>query len=157
MGADTVNYQHLMFDTPENDKRQYVEYEQAFGETQIPEGFCESRMDNDDIRELTAAIKEIKRMSDGFPVTVSPGLRDDLIQEYYLNLSYHFPNVCLAPWKLSTVLPDGTVTACFGYKIGNIHEEPFGSLWNNERMLRFRKRIRRGLLPTCLRCCGRKY
>jgi len=39
---------------------------------------------------------------------------------------------CPSPYKIPTVLPDGTVLSCLYNKLGNAYEQPISELWENE-------------------------
>jgi MoaA/NifB/PqqE/SkfB family radical SAM enzyme len=40
--------------------------------------------------------------------------------------------ICPSPYKIPTILPDGTVLSCLYNKLGNILETPLSVLWQNE-------------------------
>ena len=59
---------------------------------------------------------------------------------------------CLSPWNIATLLPDGSLTSCQEYILGNIKENSFMSLWNGHLMKKFRTYRKRQPFPACFRC-----
>ena len=53
------------------------------------------------------------------------------------------------------MFPNGDVFPCesINYKMGNIFEDDFREIWNNNKYVNFRNRLRKGLFPACARCC----
>jgi radical SAM protein with 4Fe4S-binding SPASM domain len=80
------------------------------------------------------------------------------IQRYYSDHSWHcgYPN-CESIYFIAEISPDGRVTPCRDYQdysCGNINEESFYSIWNGEKFKKFRREMKKGLMPVCTRCCG---
>ena len=67
-----------------------------------------------------------------------------------------FPNkVCYMCKSLVTVDPSGNIMACpffNNYYLGNFKEQPFDSIWNNERHIRFRKCQGQKKIAMCEYC-----
>lgn len=59
---------------------------------------------------------------------------------------------CLSPWTIATLLPNGLLTSCQEFILGDTKKESFMSLWNNEKMKKFRKLRKKGIFPACFRC-----
>ncbi len=59
---------------------------------------------------------------------------------------------CLSPWFVATVLPDGTLSACQEYRLGNLRKASFMALWNGQGMKKFRRLRKKGVFPACFRC-----
>jgi radical SAM protein with 4Fe4S-binding SPASM domain len=81
------------------------------------------------------------------------------------NVKYHtrnpMPNHCLRMWSSCVITWDGwVVPCCFDkdakYKMGNIHEETFHEIWNNEKYRSFRQRVLddRKNIDICRNCTG---
>jgi radical SAM protein with 4Fe4S-binding SPASM domain len=52
-------------------------------------------------------------------------------------------------------MPDGSLTPCLGYAVGNLRQSGLRSLWNNEKFRRFREAVKKhGRFPFCHRCCN---
>ncbi|HHT9106667.1 MAG TPA: SPASM domain-containing protein [Candidatus Wujingus californicus] len=52
--------------------------------------------------------------------------------------------------KLRYVVPCAMFT---DYKMGNIREETFSEIWNNERTRHIRSLLSKNLPPICQKCC----
>jgi hypothetical protein len=62
---------------------------------------------------------------------------------------------CPLPWFWVMVDPRGDAYLCPRYKLGNLHEEGLGEVWNGGRARAFRKALRmRGSFPACAGCPG---
>lgn len=157
IGVDALSFQHPVFESKENDDKQYKAYKNAFNAEQRREGYYTSEMVEDDVNELLKMMVEIKKSSAPIEISFFPDIKMEHIKPYYLDLNYPFKNRCPGLWNSCVIEPNGDVSPCMGYVAGNIREENLLSIWNNDKMVRFRKRIKEGLLPTCVRCCNREY
>lgn len=73
------------------------------------------------------------------------------------NKFFSFKNIsseseCLSPWFIATLLPDGNLTSCQDHILGNINDNSFFSLWNSEKMKKFRRFRKKTPFPACFRC-----
>ena len=80
------------------------------------------------------------------------------IRRYYGDHSWHcgYPE-CESIYFIAEISPDGRVTPCRDYQdysAGNINEQSFYDIWNGEKFKKFRKEMKKGLMPVCTRCCG---
>jgi len=53
--------------------------------------------------------------------------------------------------------PDGRVTPCRDYQdyvCGNVNDQDFYDIWHGDKYKEFRKKLKKGLMPVCTRCCG---
>jgi len=67
---------------------------------------------------------------------------------------------CIAPWTQTMVYPNGEIVFCNDnpdFILGNVKNEKFSDIWNNNRARKFRKYIKKNTLPICSRCCGLHY
>ena len=57
--------------------------------------------------------------------------------------------------KSVLILPNGDLPLCdfIRYPVGNVRENSMEALWKKEKGQKFRKMIRKNLLPGCERCC----
>lgn len=111
-----------------------------------------------DVRYMADILEEIQDTK-GVRVTISPIFNRDEIHTYYNEPSVFIKGKkCLSPWKTGTILCDGTVIFCLNnidYKVGNIEEESFFAIWNNDKSRWFRKRLLQNkIFPVCSRCCS---
>lgn len=137
-------------------------FQQRFG--LIPRnhrGYLKSCFNEVDPLVTAAQVAEIKKMSKGH--TSIPQFLPDIttekqISRYYADHSWHcgYPN-CESIYFIAEVSPDGRITPCRDYQdysAGNINDEPFYSIWNGEKFKKFRREMKKGLMPVCSRCCG---
>jgi MoaA/NifB/PqqE/SkfB family radical SAM enzyme len=62
---------------------------------------------------------------------------------------------CINPWFSATIKPNGDVTPCLGYVAGNLDENSFMEIWNNQKFKNFRKILKeKRFFPGCIRCCA---
>ncbi len=111
-----------------------------------------------DTAAVAAALDRIRRKRTPFRVLVHPRLTARQIDVFFRNTTISFGlNTCRGAWVYALLLPSGELTFCPDfpdYRFGSLSEAPFDALWNGEPARRFRKRMLRGLLPICPRCCG---
>lgn len=76
-----------------------------------------------------------------------------------INLSYFYSfrdpmlgSRCLSPWFVATVLPDGTLSACQEFRLGDLRKTSFMALWNKQKMKKFRRLRKKKAFPACFRC-----
>jgi radical SAM protein with 4Fe4S-binding SPASM domain len=80
------------------------------------------------------------------------------IQRYYSDhkwdCGYTF---CHSIYFNAEINPDGRMTPCRDYQdyfVGNIYEQNFFDIWWGEKYKKFRRELKKGLMPVCTRCCG---
>lgn len=103
-------------------------------------------VDWDGLRDLYQSMKSRARLP---LVFVPPYLNYD---DFYSFKDPSERSRCLSPWFIATLLPDGSLTSCQEYVVGNIKEERFADLWNNEKMKKFRRYRKDKVFPACFRC-----
>lgn len=150
-------FQHLTFLDMETYEEHNRLFRRVFGTTsECCRGFVMSH-ENLDPQVLIAQLHRLSHTSCPFPILFRPDFSFREVVEYYTNPNYIRASHqrCVAPWREVYVMPDGTVTPCLDYIVGNIRETPFIDLWNNERFCRFRKVIKKhGRFPFCHKCCN---
>lgn len=106
----------------------------------------------EDIKSLNNTIQDLHRYEAHFKnegITLS-------VPE--INLSGLRKN-CLWPWLETYITYDGYITSCCRnidmshYTCGNIFQEDFKSIWNNEKYQTFRKLLRENTLPKLCQDC----
>lgn len=120
-------------------------------------GFVGARP-NIDARQLIETIEKVRKAKrNGMKICFSPDFRSEEILAYYGEGDFRstsFKNACQFPWEHAMVGPTGEVILCPNYIIGNLQEESFSEIWNNERARFFRKQIAKTkVLPVCSRGC----
>ncbi|MDD2904473.1 MAG: radical SAM protein [Syntrophales bacterium] len=167
LGADVLQFQHTMFNAPDNVERHNRWLSREFIQREgldlilpsMPPGeFFESEIDAADLQQLRRGLETAQLQARGrLRLQFLPNLPADLLDPYYLDLEHPFPQVCQALWKSFRVLPDGTVSPCLHLLAGNITSQTFDEIWNGLQMQRFRQLISRRLFPGCARCCSRSF
>ncbi len=167
LGADIMQLQHTMFDSPENVARHNrclsPERSRALGlevaHPSICEGeFYQNELRAEDLPQLLAAVRRARQQAQGkLQLHFMPKLPDQLLSPYYLDLNYPFPQGCDDFWATGRILADGTFSPCLNLVVGNITQEPFLEMWNGPRMRQLRGLIAQGLFPGCVRCCHRQF
>ena len=144
MQADTLQIQHTMFNSPERVARHNLfftpERVNALGlDMALPSlregGYYESEIGPEDIPRIKDSLRRApgcwpkagssRRSCPTFPKNFWPPTISDL--------DYPFPPGCDAFWKTLRVSPDGTITPCLNFKVGNIAEQPFAEIWNGPK------------------------
>ena len=76
------------------------------------------------------------------------------IKGWYSN-NFKSKRDCYFVYRGAFIYPNGDVVPCesFRFTMGNINKESFMEIWNSEKYLKFRKVLKKGLLPGCARCC----
>ncbi len=105
------------------------------------------------IRKFIQEAKEKKVLVDFKP----KGLTDDNLTKWYSDEYSYFLGYCKYVWNVARISPTGDIYPCYQYRIimGNIKNESFSKIWNNEKFVSFRNLLkeRGGTLPACNRCC----
>lgn len=149
-----IAFQHLEF--TENvalEEHKKIYKEKLNTDTNFWKGFTYKGDFN--IEELISEIKKIKER--GKKVTFRPDLKIDEIKDFYTSakIPERFLKKCLAPWQEAFILPDGSVWTCADYITGNIKEESFLKIWNNEKYRKLRRTINRiKNFPICKTCAS---
>jgi radical SAM protein with 4Fe4S-binding SPASM domain len=142
-------------------------FEKRFGYTpRRHRGYLKSCFSDVDPAVTAAQIQDIKRMSKGRKAgrtACVPQFLPDLsteseIRRYYSDHTWHcgYPN-CESIYFIAEISPDGRVTPCRDYQdytCGNINSQPFYSIWHGPEFKKFRREMKKGLMPVCTRCCG---
>ena len=109
----------------------------------------------------------LKKLS--FKLAFFPVVKVSDIPQYYSTTQDNFYNGgkgknsvqrCIAPWTQTMVYPNGEIVFCNDnpdFILGNVKNEKFSDIWNNNRSRKFRKYIKKNTLPICSRCCGLHY
>lgn len=162
VGVDQVEFQGLMFTSPEIRRQQAQVMQALFAlPATSAEGFendCGTGIDAD---RLVAELEAVTRaQTNGLAIRFHPaGLLKS--PRGYHDLTYPFTPRCTAPWREMQILPNGDVSGCWGLpeiRVGNVAQDSFLAVWNGEKMRDFRRKLKaKGLFPACGRCCRRDY
>lgn len=167
MGADTLQIQHTMFNSLEKVAR----HNSCFTPARVRElgldmalpsiragGHYQSKIGPEDIPKLQAGLKQARVLAkDRIELLFMPNLPDKFLGPYYLDLDFPFSQGCDSFWKTFRVSPDGTISPCLNFQVGNITKESVAAIWNGPKMQALRRLFSNRLFPGCVRCCQRHY
>jgi radical SAM protein with 4Fe4S-binding SPASM domain len=159
-GADAVQLLGLMYASPATLKRHTQVLESEFGVRRDDM----TALENSDFRTgldatwLQHQISRLLETSPAFPELrfCSLGLENCIEAHYGPDEHLPLPNQrCTSLWRRMVIQPNGDVTACYNQMeivMGNALHQDLPEIWNGAKFLHFRRRIRRELLPGCVRC-----
>jgi len=166
LGVDVLEVHHTFFNSRSNiDKHNRIFASQASARNLkllLPVisdiEYYESEIGREDLERIREGVNTMRRQARGrLNVIFVPNIPDELIDPYYMDLDYPFPQICKRLWKSCRIYPDGSLAPCLHVAIGNITEQGFREIWNSRKMRDFRLTVDRGLFPACARCCSRRY
>ncbi len=100
---------------------------------------------------------EIRQLQGMEKITFFPDLRDKEVHQFYSD-GYRLKKRCIAPFRAAVVKPNGDLKFCpdewiDDYVLGNVREDRFENIWNNEKARHFRSVIFwKKSFPGCKRC-----
>ncbi len=149
IGVDEVAYGHLMFHPGELEKEQIEIYNKTGLGGPYMTGMTIENLDNAEVEKIENFVKTADKRS---KLRVSFVPHDIDIASFY---SFNHPSTksaCLTPWISATILPNGDISPCLEFKIGNIKEKKFSDIWNDKKWREFRKYRKCQQFPACFRC-----
>ncbi len=156
---DSITFHHLSFVDKDTISKTNEILKDNFGlRTWDWKGFLRSKPPEIDLKVLIEQIKRIRADVHGSGVFFYPDFSEKEILSYYTDFNFkseEFINRCLSPWMTVYIFPDGRVGPCeeLNLYFGNIRNENFKDIWNNEQFLKFRKVLKeRKIFPVCTRC-----
>ena len=153
-------FQHLQFSSREMNSKTNIEWKENVGCEFSNENFLTKKSYSltpkytQQIKEnLDEAARVCKKEAFVFPY-----LDDKEMENYYLdkNLDKIRPYyTCTTPWMCAFISPDGYVSNCIQNTIGNIKNNDFWDLWNNDSANRIRNSLcKNGSFEFCKKCCN---
>jgi MoaA/NifB/PqqE/SkfB family radical SAM enzyme len=163
LGVDRINFGHASFMPPEI-RQVHQETMELLGLSLEPVyddlvlGPPEIPIEREDLEVYIQTVSRARRSTGGEKIKTSPeGYQDEEIRRHFLDMNWKYKASCTYPWRNLRIGPDGTVTPCVGYRIGNVKDQDVKQLWNHPRFRRFRALLyRQKLFPGCFRCCKLK-
>jgi radical SAM protein with 4Fe4S-binding SPASM domain len=86
-------------------------------------------------------------------------MTEDNIRKYFSADWHSMTNVrkrCAFPWVSTEISARGDVTSCHSFydlTLGNVNETALLDIWRGDRYARYRRYLRKNLLPICPACC----
>lgn len=106
-----------------------------------------------DVNRLIEEIDKLKTNNYHTLIDFETHFSSSEIKEYYTNVEYSFKKKCIAPWLTAVISPEGHVSPCPGYYVGNVRTAGFKDIWNGEKCKQFRRALKEvEKFPACDRC-----
>lgn len=153
-------FQHLQFATPKLQEKTNSEWENLLGCKFDGDNFTTKKqyqLTEEYIQKIKENLEKVSNIckKEAF---VFPCLNNNEIKNYYLDKDLNSIRpylTCTTPWLNAFISPDGNVSNCIGNQIGNLKENNFWSLWNNEKANRIRTALcHSGSFDFCKKCCN---
>ena len=164
IGADNINFHHLLFINQQMYDRHNEVFTENFGQiTPDWAGFVWKELPEIDPEVLLESIEGITAMKSRVNVAVYPNFTPNEIRRYYTGFEFEsssYSNRCVSLWMTAYVMPDGNVRPyhTMNFSPGNVHDAPFMEIWNNDRYKGYRRHIRdRKRFPVCSKGCTELY
>lgn len=156
----SITFQHLQFATKGLNRLNRMFWKKYLGtEAQIHLSPRKKyHLDQGYVRRLQREILRLTNMPE-YPETIRVFPELDLaeIALYYSNADHFLIDggrICSSPSAVATIDPNGDLSLCLDYVVGNIGVQDFWSLWDGRKSRDFRRKLERvGRAPICSRCC----
>ncbi len=155
-------YYYGWFITEERAQEHEVVFEERYGyKPRNHRGYIKSVFNDVDSVVTAQQVQEVFKAAEGHPSV--PAFFPDIyskadIQRYYTDHRWTAGySDCHSIYHSAEISPDGRVTPCRDYQdydCGNVNEQSFYEIWNGPAFKRFRREMKKGLMPVCARCCG---
>ena len=151
LGVDAVRFEHLNYVTPHELARQDAVWQRLGDPGATVNSFVREPAGADDFHR---AVGGLRRIDARVPVILKPDLDDDELRAWY-GAGGVPGRPCWFPWRSLFIDGRGDAYPCMFllHKVGNLLEQPLGEVWNGAPMVRFRRELKSGLFPACVRCC----
>ena len=164
IGADNLNFHHLLFVNKAAYDRHNEIFQENFGRT-TPDwaGFVWDELPGMDPEALLDSIRRIRAMKSPVNVSVYPNFTEEEIRRYYTEFEFEstsYKNRCMSLWMTAYVMPDGEVRPyhTMNYSPGNVNAAPFLEIWNNPTYREYRRFIKKKKrFPVCSKGCTELY
>ncbi len=153
VGAHLVRFGHPTFYTDADRKKAASFNEKHFPNENIRCTSAHYEIKDEESAKYVEAIEQL-RSRYGSSIAFSPELSSSEVASWY-SPEFVTHRSCLFVYRGCFISPEGQIVPCesFDYPLGNVFEEGFKTVWENERYCRFRQKIREGIFPGCTRCC----
>ncbi len=106
-----------------------------------------------DVNRLIEELNKLKSNNYHTHIDFETHFSPSEIKKYYTNVEYSFKKKCIAPWLTALISPEGHVSPCPGYYVGNVRTASFKDIWNGEKCMQFRRTLSEvKKFPACDRC-----
>jgi radical SAM protein with 4Fe4S-binding SPASM domain len=121
-------------------------------------GFANGYNEGIDGEKFIEILARVQKINNGYPIITVPVIKAEKIDQYYKDLEFVVRSNCICPWIYSNIDYNGDVHFCADYPdyvIGNVREQNFWDIYNNEKAMKFRQVLagtEQGIMPGCIRC-----
>ena len=157
--ASTITFHHLIFLSKEMYNQHNKVFKGYYGMVCNDwKGFVRDSLPDIDVELLIRKKEEIDKKNSKVKIAFYPNFTNEEIRKYYTEFDFTssgYGKKCISPWMVSYIFPDGTVRPCqsLNFSPGNVRNESFRKIWNNEKYMRFRKITKKEKrYPACTRC-----
>jgi len=149
-GVDGMNVQVLWTRPPDR----ATLHNRTFPEYPVRDGWADETLLQIDFNKLEDVLRKARESS--LFVNVFPSFSLQQMHTWYTDPAQLLRNrrpKC--PWMMANVFHDGTMRMCDDVIMGDLEEDSFWKIWNNERMVKFRKILKENKhFPICAGCCS---
>jgi len=157
--ASSITFHHLIFLSKEMYRQHNKIFKGYYGMVcKDWKGFVRDSLPDIDVELLIRKKEEIDKKNSKVKIAFYPNFTNEEVRKYYTEFDFTssgYGKKCISPWMVSYIFPDGTVRPCqsLNFSPGNVRNEPFRKIWNNEKYMRFRKITKKEeRYPACTRC-----
>jgi MoaA/NifB/PqqE/SkfB family radical SAM enzyme len=151
--VDSLNFNHLWFQTPEMVKASYSQFPE-FEADEVTWGIDPGLVDTGMVADQLDIIRRRSQFS-AFIVNQIPDLNRKEIATWYREPERFVKYTSTrCAWIRMKVWPDGSVKPCRQWEVGNVMQTHALEVWNGNKFQGFRRLLaERDVLPICARCC----
>lgn len=164
IGADNINFHHLLFINQNMYDRNNAVFKENFNQiTPDWAGFIWKNLPKIDPDILNKSIDQIEHRKSRVNVSVYPNYTPEEIRQYYTGYEFEstsYKNRCLSLWMTAYIMPDGAVRPyhTMNFSPGNVLTTDFMTIWNNNIYRNYRRLIKkRKNFPVCAKGCTELY
>ena len=165
---DHISIEAQLFATPDQCRRYGEVLSREFGVSDAPDAHARGMVWNEsefrslDIPEMVRQVRSVVsacRANDILVITYPKTTSEENLKHYfsgnYSEMADYKPH-CRMPWIHAEITAKGDVAPCHSFYdlvFGNVNHQGILDVWNNEAYKKFRKYMKKNLLPICTACC----
>jgi radical SAM protein with 4Fe4S-binding SPASM domain len=165
---DHISIEAQLFTTPDQCRRYGEVLSREFGVSGAADAHArgmvwdESEFRSLDIPEMVRQVRSVVsacRSNDVLVITYPRTTTEENLRAYFSanhTEMVDYQRHCRMPWIHAEITAKGDVAPCHSFYdlvFGNVNDEGILDIWNNEAYGRFRKYMKKNLLPICTACC----
>jgi len=149
-GIDAMNINLMWIRSPEGAEQHNL----LFPGFQVGEGWIDESLLEMDFTKLEQEINQINKRQ--LLINFTPPIDNHRIRDWYTNpMSFLKDRRLLCPWMWAIIFQDGTMRMCDDIVLGDLGKDDFWDIWNEERIVNFRRTLKeKKCFPICSGCCN---